>query len=55
MLPEAFLERMRQMLGAEYEAFLASYNREKYQALRLNGLKYNIEGKCAGEYRNGKQ
>lgn len=49
MLPEAFLDRMQQMLGAEYEAFAASYDREKYQALRLNGLKYNIDGKCATE------
>ena len=49
MLPESFLERMRQMLGAEYEAFLASYDREKYQALRLNGLKHNMEGKSAAQ------
>lgn len=53
MLPEAFLDRMQQMLGTEYEAFLASYDREKYQALRLNGLKYNIEGKCATELYEG--
>ena len=39
MLPEAFLARMQQMLGDEYEAFLESFEKEKYQALRLNALK----------------
>ncbi len=41
MLPIEFEERMRQMLGAEYAAFEASYDREKYQALRINTLKVN--------------
>lgn len=36
MLPQKFTDRMRQMLGEEYEEFAASYEREKYQALRLN-------------------
>lgn len=39
MLPQAFLERMEQMLGAEYPAFLQSYEKERYQALRVNPLK----------------
>lgn len=39
MLPEQFLDRMQGMLGAEYEAFLETFSQEKYQALRLNGLK----------------
>lgn len=39
MLPQDFLERMRWMLGEEYPSFLDSYDRERYQALRLNGLK----------------
>ena len=38
-LPEAFCERMRQLLGDQYEAFAASYERERVQGLRLNGLK----------------
>jgi len=38
-LPEAFCERMRQLLGDQYEAFIASYERERVQGLRLNGLK----------------
>lgn len=41
MLPEKFLERMQEMLGDEYEAFLASFERENYQALRINPLKKN--------------
>ena len=37
MLPLAFCERMRRMLGqAEYEAFLKSYDEDKYQGLRFN-------------------
>lgn len=39
MLPEEFTERMKQMLQSEYEDFVASYDSEKYQALRLNPLK----------------
>ncbi len=39
MLPEAFLDRMKGMLGVNYEEFLASFEQEKYQALRLNTLK----------------
>ncbi len=43
MLPEKFTERMKQMLQSEYEAFVASYDSEKYQALRLNPLKGRTE------------
>ena len=39
MLPELFLERMKNLLGEEYNAFLASLEEEKYQALRVNPLK----------------
>lgn len=39
MLPIEFEERMKRMLGEEYHAFEASYEKEKYQALRLNPLK----------------
>lgn len=34
---------MKNMLGDEYEAFLASYDHEKYQALRVNTLKGDLE------------
>ncbi len=39
MLPQPFLKRMQGLLGSEYEEFLASFEHEKYQALRLNPLK----------------
>ncbi len=39
ILPEAFLEEMKNMLGSEYDAFLDSYNDGKIYALRLNPLK----------------
>lgn len=45
MLPQAFLERMQGLLGSEYEEFLASFDHEKYQALRLNPLKGGALGK----------
>lgn len=43
MLPIAFEERMKALLGEEYPAFLESYDKEKYQALRLNPLKVDKE------------
>ena len=39
MLPEAFLERMRNQLGDEYEEFLKSLERPRAVALRFNPLK----------------
>lgn len=46
MLPEKFLERMQNMLGEEYPAFLESLSGKRYRALRLNLLKTRIqEGK----------
>ena len=39
MLPEAFLERIRNQLGAEYDAFLQSLERPRAVALRFNPLK----------------
>lgn len=46
MLPEKFLERMQNMLGEEYPAFLESLSGKRHRALRLNPLKTRIqEGK----------
>lgn len=42
MLPIDFLERMKTMLGAEYEEFYQSYERERYYGLRVNTLKADI-------------
>ena len=38
-LPEAFLCRMKEMLGSEYEAFLESYTKPRTFGLRLNTAK----------------
>lgn len=43
MLPERFVERMKSMLGTEYPAFEDSFEKEKYQALRINTLKDSRE------------
>ena len=43
MLPIEFLERMEKMLGSEYRAFLESYDKEEYKALRFNPLRGNKE------------
>lgn len=42
MLPEKFLERMQDMLGEEFKEFLSSYEKDKYQALRVNTLKCSV-------------
>lgn len=42
MLPAQFAERMKEMLGNEYEEFEACYEREKYRALRFNPLKGQV-------------
>lgn len=43
MLPEQFLDRMKNMLDAEYPAFLESYDRPRFQSLRVNSLKGSAE------------
>ena len=44
MLPEQFLQRMKNQLGEEYPAFLESLERPRAVALRLNPLKKAPEG-----------
>ncbi|TVY08324.1 RsmB/NOP family class I SAM-dependent RNA methyltransferase [Paenibacillus cremeus] len=41
--PDAFLQRMECLLGAEYSAFLASYGEERLYGLRVNTLKLPVE------------
>lgn len=41
MLPEKFIDRMKNMMGAEYDAFVQSFEQDRYQALRMNPLKKN--------------
>lgn len=43
MLPQDFLNRMKEMLGTEYSAFLASYEEQRCQSLRINTLKADKE------------
>lgn len=38
-LPQAFAERMKALMGAEYDAFIGSYQKERVQGLRFNTLK----------------
>lgn len=41
-LPEAFKEKMKQLLKEEYEAYMASYDLPKYQGIRINTLKLDL-------------
>ena len=52
ILPADFAERMREMLGDEYEAFLSAYDRPNTPALRLNPAKCTEDARilpCMGE------
>lgn len=42
-LPEGFQRRMRSLLGADYDAFLAGYDRPLSRGLRVNTLKISAE------------
>lgn len=42
-LPIQFLERMKKMLGEEYEEFLASYEQERAYGMRINTLKLDVD------------
>lgn len=42
-LPKEFLDRMKKMLGEEYEAFLASYDEPRRFGLRVNTMKISVE------------
>ena len=43
VLPEGFLERMREMLGEEFPDFLKSYEQGRQYGLRVNTLKITPE------------
>jgi NOL1/NOP2/sun family putative RNA methylase len=38
-LPQAFKEKMKELMGPEYEAFLQTYDREEIKGIRTNTLK----------------
>lgn len=42
-LPDAFKEKMKGLLGEEYDSFIESYERDRVQGLRVNPLKISPE------------
>lgn len=42
-VPMAFLEKMQQLLGSDYSAFLSSYDNPRYAGIRVNTLKISVE------------
>lgn len=42
-LPIAFETKMKEMLGADYENYLASFDRDAHQGLRINTAKISVE------------
>lgn len=42
-LPIAFEEKMKEMLGTDYEAYLASFEHEAHQGIRVNTAKISVE------------
>ncbi|MDE7337377.1 MAG: RsmF rRNA methyltransferase first C-terminal domain-containing protein [Clostridia bacterium] len=42
-LPKEFLSRMKDMLGNEFDAFISSYDKDTFRALRINTLKTSVE------------
>lgn len=54
MLPDAFLEKMKVLLGEEYRDFLASLDRPRAVGLRLNPLKIQCrDGHCSSADKGG--
>ena len=49
MFPEAFLEKMKQLLGAEYDEFVKALEQDRHRALRLNKLKPGFDGQNAAD------
>lgn len=52
-LPEGFMKKMQELLGGEWEAFLAGYEQEEARGLRLNLLKgkpEDMEKKCRDKF-----
>ncbi len=42
-LPTAFVKRMEQLLGDEFEAFMAAYDHTPHAGIRVNTLKIPVE------------
>ncbi|MFT4104262.1 MAG: RsmF rRNA methyltransferase first C-terminal domain-containing protein [Lacrimispora sp.] len=48
-LPHGFQEKMKALLGEEYDSFIESYEKERVQGLRINPLKFSKEPLEGGE------
>lgn len=46
-LPLKYIETMKTLLGAEYDAYLASFDEERFYGLRVNTLKISAEEMAA--------
>ena len=46
-LPLKYIETMKALLGAEYDAYLASFDEERFCGLRVNTLKLSAEEMAA--------
>ena len=42
-LPDPFKEKMKGLLGEEYDSFIESYEKERVQGLRINPIKVSPE------------
>ena len=42
-LPEAFEEKMKRLLGDEFNEYIACYNEPRYYGLRVNTAKISVE------------
>ncbi|MFA5523004.1 MAG: RsmB/NOP family class I SAM-dependent RNA methyltransferase [Tissierellales bacterium] len=42
-LPLAFIEKMKNLLGDEYNEFISTFNGEHYKGIRINTLKISVE------------
>lgn len=49
-LPLKYTETMKALLGEEYDAYLASFDEERFYGLRVNTLKLSAEEMAAREY-----
>lgn len=51
-LPEEFVNRMKELLGDEYDEFISSYEDGNYHGLRINPLKLSQADEVVGELTN---
>ena len=55
-LPQSFLDSMKEILGEDYEAFLAGFDGQRQYGLRVNTLKDELGGirkNCSFSFEKG--